>query len=103
MADVGTIPGQSIRYIRRVRVMYCQTLVSPGIGATLQTLPFLSVFMTLLLPTLGYPIKPTDICFLSECSCENCRSSWIRDPLPKEWFGDAWNAKVGYRGVKCWI
>jgi hypothetical protein len=24
-ADVGTIPGQSMRYIRRVSVMYCQT------------------------------------------------------------------------------
>lgn len=43
-----------------------QTLVSPGIGATRQTLPLLRVFITLLLPTLGYPTKPTEICFLSE-------------------------------------
>lgn len=27
-AEVGTIPGQSIKYIRRVRVMYCQTYIN---------------------------------------------------------------------------
>ncbi len=27
-AEVGTIPGQSMRYMRRVNVMYCQTYVS---------------------------------------------------------------------------
>ena len=53
LADVGTIPGQSMRYMRFVSVMYCQTLVSPGTGATLQTLPALRVLMTEDLPTLG--------------------------------------------------
>lgn len=65
------------------------TLVSPGTGATVQTLLFFSVLITLLLPTLGYPINPIDICFLSECNCENCRSNAINEPLPKEWFGEA--------------
>lgn len=102
-AEVGTMPGQSIRYIRRVNVMYCQTLmrdeiqitltivylivrtfVSPGTGATRQTLPLLSVLITLLFPTFGYPTKPTEICFLSECSCENCLSSCMSEPFPKE-------------------
>ncbi len=32
-----TTPGQSIRKMRLVRVMYCHTLVSPGIGAALHT------------------------------------------------------------------
>lgn len=32
-----TTPGQSIKKILLVSVMYCHTLVSPGIGATLQT------------------------------------------------------------------
>jgi len=36
-----------------MRVMYCQILVSPGIGATLQTFLRLSVLMIELLPTLG--------------------------------------------------
>jgi hypothetical protein len=31
------MPGQSIRNIRFINVIYCQTLVSPAIGATLQT------------------------------------------------------------------
>ena len=124
-AEVGTTPGQSMRYILRVRVMYCQTylkhyhadseiiiiiiiiikqtLVSPGMGATRQTLLLLIVLITLLFPTFGYPTNPTDICFLSECSCANWRSNCMREPLPKEWFGEAWNAMVGYRGIRCWI
>lgn len=86
-AEMGTIPGQSMRYIRRMSVIYCQTysgirisvesgyivlmgeastLVSPGMGATLHTLSFLRQLMTEDLPTLGYPMKPTEICFLSE-------------------------------------
>jgi hypothetical protein len=24
----------------------------------------------------------------------------MSDPLPKEWFGEAWNARVGYWGVR---
>lgn len=53
--------------------LHC-TLVSPGMGATLQTFFFISELMTELLPTLGYPMKPTLICFFSECSLPNCRS-----------------------------
>jgi hypothetical protein len=45
-----------------------RTLVSPGTGATRHTLPLFRVLMTLLLPTFGYPMKPTEICFLSEWS-----------------------------------
>ena len=48
-----TTPGQSIKKIRLKRVMYCQTLVSPGIGATLQTFLLRSVLMIELLPTFG--------------------------------------------------
>lgn len=32
-----TTPGQSMRKMRFMRVMYCHTLVSPGMGATLHT------------------------------------------------------------------
>ena len=35
-------------------VMYCHTLVSPGIGATLHTFFFLKVLITELFPTFGY-------------------------------------------------
>ena len=37
-----TTPGQSIKKILLKRVMYCQTFVSPGMGATLHT--FLDLF-----------------------------------------------------------
>jgi hypothetical protein len=49
--------------------------VSPAIGATTQTFFFLRVLMILDLPTLGYPTIPTETCFLSEWSDENCLSS----------------------------
>lgn len=67
-----------------MRVMYCQTLVSPGMGATVHTFFRRSVLMMDDLPVFGYPIKPTEICFREACSEENCRSSCIREPLPKE-------------------
>lgn len=37
-----TTPGQSIRKILLVKVIYCQTFVSPGIGATLQTFKYIN-------------------------------------------------------------
>jgi len=51
--------------------MYCQTFVSPGMGATVQTFFFRKVLIIDDLPVLGYPMKPTDICFRSECKEEN--------------------------------
>jgi len=81
--------------------MYCQILVSPGIGATVQTFFFLMVLMILDLPTLGYPMNPTEICFLSEWRTENCLKSWIRDPFPKELLMEAWNAMVGADNERC--
>ncbi len=27
----------------------------------------------------------------------------MSEPFPNEWFGEAWNAIVGYRGVRYWI
>lgn len=52
------------------------------------------------LPTLGYPMKPTDICLRSEWRTENWRSSWMREPLPNEWFMEAWKASVGAIGER---
>lgn len=46
-------------------------------------------------PVLGYPMNPTEICFLSEWREENWRRSEMREPLPKEFVIDAWNARVG--------
>ena len=46
-----------------MRVMYCQTLVSPAKGAALHTFLALRALMTLDLPVLGYPMNPTEICF----------------------------------------
>lgn len=48
------------------------------------------------LPTLGYPIKPTEICLRSEKSEENCLKSWMREPFPKELLIEAWKAMVGW-------
>ena len=45
--------------------MYCQTFVSPGMGATLQHLRPMRELITLLLPLLGKPITPTLIWRLS--------------------------------------
>lgn len=47
------------------------------------------------LPVLGYPIRPTETCFLSEWSFENCRRRLINDPLPKGLFIEARKAAVG--------
>ncbi len=46
----------------------------------------LSVLITELFPTFGYPMKPTEICCLSLCNCENCCSKLIIAPLPKGFF-----------------
>ena len=69
--------------------MYCQTFVSPAMGAVLQTRFLRSVLMMLDFPVLGYPMNPTEICFLFECSEENWRSNVIKDPFPKEFVSDA--------------
>ena len=79
-----------------MRVMYCQTFVSPGIGATVQTRFFRKVLMMLDFPVFGYPMRPTDICLREECSELNCRNNVISEPLPKEFVIEAWNANVGY-------
>lgn len=65
-------------------------------GATVQTRFFRNVFMMDDLPVFGYPMKPTEICFREEWRVENCRSRVMREPLPKEFVMDAWNASVGY-------
>merc|ERR1712226_424988 len=81
--------------IRLNKDTYCQIFVSPGMGATLQDFFDKSVFMTELLPTFGYPMTPTDICFLSSCSFPNCRRRLIRAPFPKACVMEAWKAIVG--------
>ena len=76
-------------------VMYCHTFVSPGIGATVQTFFFRSVLIMEDFPVFGYPIKPTETCLRSEWREENWRRREMREPLPKEFVMDAWNASVG--------
>lgn len=85
-----------MRKIRRIRVIYCQTFVSPGIGATLQTFFLRRVLIILDLPVFGYPMSPTETCFRSLCRTENWRSSWMREPFPNEFVMEAWKARVGY-------
>ena len=70
-------------------------------GAVLHTFFLRRVFMMEDFPVLGYPINPTEICFLFECKEENCRSKVIKDPLPNEFVKDAWNANVGYSVDNC--
>ena len=53
------------------------------------------------LPVLGYPMNPTEICFLFACNVENCRNNVMREPFPKEFVMDAWNANVGYSDDSC--
>ena len=56
--------------------------------------------MTELLPTLGYPIKPTEIWLASLCNFPNCLNKLIRAPLPKGCFIEACKATVGYCELK---
>lgn len=67
----------------------------------MHTFFFLRVLMMLDLPTFGYPMKPTEICFLSEWRTENWRSSWMSEPLPNELLIEAWNAIVGADSDRC--
>ena len=46
-------------------------------------------------------MKPTEICFLSECSFANWRSRLISAPLPNGLVIDAWNATVGASFDRC--
>jgi hypothetical protein len=69
--------------------MYYQTLVSPGIGALLHTFFYFKELIIEDLPTFGYPINPTLICFLSLCTLSNCLKRLINEPLPKGLFRDA--------------
>lgn len=52
-------------------------------------------------PVLGPPIKPTEICFLSEWRLENCLRSAMSDPFPNELVILAWKARVGYSLERC--
>jgi len=53
------------------------------------------------LPVLGYPMNPTEICFLLEWREENWRRRVMREPLPKEFVSEAWKASVGYSDESC--
>src|SRR5690349_9897422 len=72
------------------------TFVSPGTGATVHTFFWRTVLIMELFPVFGYPMNPTEICFLSAWSLLNWRSNWIKEPLPKELLMLAWKARVGY-------
>ena len=82
--------------MRLVSVIYYQTLVSPGIGALLQTFFYFKELIMEDFPTFGYPMKPTLMCFLSLCKLSNYLSRLIKDPFPKGLFKEAWYASVGY-------
>lgn len=81
--------------MRLVIVIYYQTFVSPGIGATLQQAFFIRALITDDLPTLGYPINPTEIDFLFLWRTSNYFKSWIKLPLPNGFCLEAWNAMQG--------
>lgn len=88
-------------YIRFIKLTYCHTLVSPGMGATVHTFFLSKVLIMDDFPVFGPPTRPTEICFLSECKLENCLRSWMREPLPNELVMLAWNARVGYSLERC--
>lgn len=85
-----------MRYILLVKVIYCQTLVSPGIGAALHTFFSFKVFITLDFPTFGYPTNPILIFFLSRWKISNCLNKFMRDPFPNGFVMDDLKAMVGY-------
>jgi hypothetical protein len=60
-----------------------------------QTFLFRNVLIIDDFPVLGYPIKPTDTCFRSECRDENCRRRAMSEPFPNELVIEAWKARVG--------
>ena len=70
-------------------------------GAVLHTRFLRNVLMMDDFPVLGYPMNPTEICFLFECNEENCRRSVIKEPFPNELVREAWNASVGYSLDSC--
>lgn len=55
-------------------------------GAALQTFFYFKELITELFPTLGYPMNPTLIFFLSLWKLSYCLNKLIRDPFPKELF-----------------
>lgn len=64
-------------------------------GATVATFFAFRVLIKLDFPQFGYPMMPTEICFLSRCKDEYCLRSDISWPFPKGLLTDAWNARVG--------
>ena len=84
-----------------VKFIYYHTLVSPGIGADLQTFFFLRELITLLLPTLGYPMNPTEIVFLSLWKLSNYLNSFSKESLPKFLSTPALKAMVGFFWERC--
>ena len=85
-----------MRKIRFVKLTYCQTFVSPGIGAVTHTRFVRKALMTLDLPTFGYPMNPTEIFCLSDLKRENCLRTDKSAPFPNGFVTEAWNAMVGY-------
>jgi len=65
-----------------VSVIYCHTLVSPGIGAHMHTFLFFKVLITLDLPTFGYPTSPTLIDFFPTKILPYCFKTFIKAIFP---------------------
>jgi hypothetical protein len=61
-----------------------------------------SALMTELLPTLGYPMNPTLMAFLSDRSRASWRSRLRSEPLPKGLVTLAWKASVGNSRDRVW-
>lgn len=79
-----------------VNLTYYQSLVSPAIGAVLQLSSPLTAFITLDLPTLGKPKKPTVIdCYFLVFIYYNCLNTDNSSALPNVFLLVALNAIVG--------
>lgn len=74
------IPGQSTNFTWLSNFTYFKFLVQPGMDDTSQVFDLFKLFITLLFPTLGYPISPTVTALVepSPSTLDNCFMSCIK-------------------------
>jgi len=75
-------PGQSKSLTCLSNFIYCSAFVHPGMLETSQALVLFKLLITLLLPTLGYPISPTVTALVDPYTLESCLISCTKCSAP---------------------
>lgn len=71
-------PGQSTSLTWLSNFTYLRFLVHPGIEETSHVFDLFKLLITLLFPTLGYPINPTVTALVDPSTLESCLNNWIK-------------------------